>query len=349
MTTSGTTGQTTIEVADIIDHAARRCGVMPSMMSPENVQLLKNNLFMLLSNLSNRGINLWKIERSLLGIYPGQASYSLSVGTLDVLEALYRTPQRLSATVTSSAGGTTANAVDGDVTTVLTQGSPGGNVQFDFGTPQNVYLVGLLPSGAQTLNLVFEASSNASTWVTTKTVGSYVYSDNIWQWYEIDPAPAYRYFRVRETSTGTIVMREIYVAQTWTEITIARMNRDDYSSLPNKKAPGTPLQYWFDRALTPTVNVWQVPTTTFALISLFLHKYIEDVGQLSNTLDIPQRCMNALVANLAFNSVLELPGADVKRYDALKDQAMTTMRDWEAEERDASDTNWTANIRPYTA
>lgn len=352
MTSSGTYGTTSIEIADIMDHVMRRVGLNPGLLSAEIIITIKNNLFMFLSTLSNRGINLWKINRPIIGVYPGETDYTLPVGTLDVLEALHRTPQQLSGIITSSAGGTVGNLTDQNITTACTQSAPNGNFQWDFGagSTQNVPLVGLLPSGNPTLNLVCETSPDGITWTTGKALGSVAYVDNQWTWFEIDPATPTEFFRIRETAGGTMAFREIFLSNTWSEISMYRMNRTDYAMLPNKKTPGRPLQFWLDRQITPVMRVWQNPTTAFAFtcIALFLHQQIQDVGAIGNTLDIPQRAYDSVIANIAYMSILDIPGADVTRYPILKDQAQYTLAMMEAEELDRGPTNIHPNIQPYT-
>jgi hypothetical protein len=130
-----------------------------------------------------------------------------------------------------------------------------------------------------------------------------------------------------------------------------RMNRDDYASLPYKKTPGaSPLQFWLDRQRdAPTMVLWPTPSTTFMVVSLFSHMQIQDVGAMSNTVDIPQRWYDAVLSNLAWASLLEVPGADMARAPILEKQAMTSMIAAEAEERDSSPSNLRPNIAPYTA
>ncbi len=350
MATSGTVGQSFIDVADIIDKAIRRCGVQPNMLTPETTQIVTDNLFMLLTTLANRGINMWRVHRSLMGLYANQAEYTMAQGTLDILYALYRMPQRLSGTVVSSAGGTATNATDGDIDTLCTQVSPNGNISWDFTDPVVVNSIGILAGATASYTLVFEVSDDDVVWTQVgASPGATAYTNGRWQWYDIEPADSARYFRVRETGGGTLSVREVFVTSTWTEITMARLNRDEYSALPNKRLPGQALQFWFDRQITPKMVLWPMPNTTFTLMSLYTHRQIEDVGVLSNTLDIPQRWYEAVVTGLAFNSVLELPGADLQRYETLKDQANMAMTTAEAEERDASPTQWQPNISPYTA
>lgn len=350
MSLSGTVGQTTIEVAGILDHVIRRCGLTPDKLTPEIANTITDSMYFFLSNLSNRGINLWRVLRTLVGVAAYKAEYTLDVGTIDVLEALWRTPQRLSGTVATSAGGTTTFVDDGDVDTSLTQSAPGGNISWNFGSAVVVNLVGLLPNGTATLALTFETSPDNVTWTAVKTLASASYTDGTWYWYELEPSRSAQYFRVRETASGTLNFREIFVSSTWTEVTMARLNRDDYSNLPNKRqANDQPLQFWLDRQLTPKMVLWPVPSNSFRLMNLFTHNHIEDVGAISNTLDIPQRWYNAIVANVALDCILDIPGADVKRYEMLKEQADRGMAIAEAEERDSSPTNITPMIGVYTA
>lgn len=352
MATSGTVGATVVEVAQMIDEAVRRCGVLPQSLTPENVELVTTNLYMVLSNLSNRGVNLWRVDRPLIPIYPGQTDYTLATGTVDILEAVYRMPQRLEAdTVTSAAGGTVANLTDGDVDTATTQLSTNGNYEFDFGADneQTVAMVGMLPNATATYTLVFEYSADGATWSTAYAPGAVSYTDNRWQWYAIEPAYEARYFRVRESGGATLDFREAYLCAQWSDITMYRMNRDDYFSLPNKRFPAQqPPQFWFDRQLTPKIVLWPAPQSTFYLLYLMTHRHIEDVGAISNTLDIPQRWVMAIICNAAYMILPSLPGADLKRADLLKAQADYSMMNAEDEERDRSPIYLSPNISAYT-
>lgn len=350
MATSGTIGQTTIEVADIFDSAIRRCGLLPSALTPEVVKTLSTNLFMLLSNI--KGLNLWRVQRPLYAIYPRQAEYTLATGTIDVLDAQWRTPTRLGGTVATSDGGTIANLTDGDTETVTTQVGVNGNFSWDFGSGSTatVNLIGILPATTTTYELILEWSDDGVTWDTVRDLGEIDFVNGVWQWFELDPSVDARFFRVREQGGAALSMREIYICQQYQDVTMYRMNRVEYSQLPDKRTTSEQaLQYWLDRQLTPKMVLWPVPTNTFRLMKLNVHMHVEDVGAISNTLDIPQRWHEAIFTNLAFMSILDIPGADVKRYDALKDQADRTMTVAEAEERDSTPTQWTPGISVYTA
>lgn len=85
MTTSGTIGGTTINVTRLIEKALRRCGLSPTSNTQETMETAREDLFMLLMSLSNRGLNLWCIDRQEIPLVEGQATYVLPVGTLEVL------------------------------------------------------------------------------------------------------------------------------------------------------------------------------------------------------------------------------------------------------------------------
>lgn len=347
-TSSGVTGTFSLTVADVVEHAARRCGIMPSDIGPESQSILTENLWMLLSNWSNRGINLWRLYRPLFGLYPGQAEYPMNAGDIEVENAFCRTPTQLTGTVASSAGGTVANLTDQAVATVCTQTSTNGNFSWDFGGVQTVALVGVMSAATRSYNLVFEYSTDGSTWLTATAQGAAAYVDGVWQWLAIEPAYGAQYFRVRETGGATLSLREVFVAANWQDISMAPLNRDDYGNLPNKRFPGTPRQYWFDRQLTPKMVVWPVPSSTFQLLYCITHRHIEDVGALANGLNIPQRWYDAVVWKLAFMSVGELPNADLQRYPMIKDMAMMTQPEAENEDRDKSPITITPDIGAYT-
>lgn len=349
MASSGTVGQTQVPVDYIFDTAARRCGVSPANLTPESVELLKNTLYTMLSDWSNRGVNLWRLQQPLLGLQAGKYVYDLPVGTIDILNANFRTPQRLSSTPTSSAGGTADNATDGDVETIMTQVSTLGNLQFVLEDAQYVNLVGILPGASSTLALVIEYSTDSGvTWNTAKTIASAAYIDREWAWFEIDPSYEADYWRIRATS-GTLVLREAYLCKDWYDVPMYRMNKDEYSMLPNKRFQASQIyQFWLNRQIDAQMVLWPTPSSYFYLLALQTHRHIEDVGAMTNTVNIPQRWIDALCWCLAFKALPELPGADMTRFDMLAKMAVEPRFDAEAEERDKSPVIFTPNIRGYT-
>ena len=70
MAYSNTTGNTTINVDQLISYAYRDAGKTAEEVTPEYVEAAKQALFYNLQNLSNRGVNLWLLENQLYGALP---------------------------------------------------------------------------------------------------------------------------------------------------------------------------------------------------------------------------------------------------------------------------------------
>lgn len=355
MTTSGTTGQTIVQVAALYEGVVRRCGGNPADIGPESLEILSNNLYFILSNMSNRGVNLWRLYQPLFALYSGQQTYAMNAGDIDITKCMYRTPSRLSpSAVTSSNGGTTSYLSDADIDTVCTQLGAAGNFKFDWGsgTTEQVALVGLLWGSSTTYNLTMSISNDNVTYTPVYTAGSIDVVAGQWSWYAIDPAGvASRYFKIA-TSTGILSLAEASLSANWEDVEISRINRDIWMTYPNKRSPGPPRQYWFDRQLTPEINLWPVPSNTFNLMAPMVHRHVEDVGVMTNTLDIPQRWYQAIQTLLAAQAFLELPKAlvDMTRYPLILNEAKgIALPDAEAEERDDSAVQIIPGIRAYTS
>lgn len=355
MSSSGTTGATVYRVSDLVDSIARRCGVAPSELTPDGLDAITGTLWRLLADWSNRGINLWRVYHALYPLYNGQQIYALAQGDIDIMRAVWRRPIRLSGTVTSSASGTVANLTDGDLDTALTQNAANGNVIFDWGsgTTNQVSLIGINSLPARSYNLTFASSLDGLTYTTVLAPGAVTYAADGWKWYEIEPAGELaRYFKITETGGAIISWNEAVLAANWSDVDISRWNLDEWSTNPSKRSAGTPRQFYFERLLTPQMNVWPVPNAgeELNLMCLWTHRHIEDVGALSNTLNIPQRWYQPLVDMGAWMSLPELPKADLKRYEMLKDIAMMiSLPDAEKEERDKADSQIVVGIGAYTA
>jgi len=92
MATSGTIGNTVINTAKLVEKALRRCGLSPASATAETAETAKEDLYMLLMSMSNRGLNLWCIDSQTVPLVIGQAVYVLPPGTLDVLNINLATP-----------------------------------------------------------------------------------------------------------------------------------------------------------------------------------------------------------------------------------------------------------------
>ena len=356
MAYSGTVGLTVVSVQDLIDHGARRAGKLAEELTSEQIYASKQSLFYLLSNLANIGINYWAIEQEVFGLKADQFIYELPVGAIDVLNANYRTMNRPTPNSTggyfSSAGGQVANAFDGDVDTKTVQTSSNGNISINYGDYNPLYAgsIGILPGVSGDFHILLEVSDDGVTWSTLYDTGVTAWIDNKWLWYQIEPGATKQWYRMRETGGNTLSVREFYVGNMSREVPMARLNRDDYVSLPNKNfTANQPYQFWFNRTIPrPQITLWPTPSDPFVQMVVWYSRQIMDVGALNGQLEIPDRWYLAVQNMLAHQMAMELPGVGLDRIQYLEAQAEKYLGLAEAEERDRSPIYLAPNISVYT-
>lgn len=299
----------------------------PQGVSAEQLQVAQENLYLILSDLANRGIQLWCIDKLILPLYENMAQVPVPVGTVDLLNTNLRTIQYLSGTTATTS--TTSSVL--------------------FSTASTVTTVGILWSAASQ-PFVIEYSADGSAWTTIETVANPSLVAGEWVWTDIDGSVTALYWRVRVT-TGTLGATIVNFGNTPNEIVMARLNRDSYNNLPNKTFQGRPLQFWLDRQLNqPFMYVWPVPSEeyTIAQVTTYIKRYIMDVGSLTQEIEVPQRWFNAIVYLLAAALAEELPTVDPTLIQILDQKAMRALNQAEMEERDNSPIYFTPNIGVYT-
>lgn len=355
MAYSGTVGQTVVSVQKFIDQGARMSGKLAEELTVEQVQGSKQALFFILSNLINQGINYWCISKKVYGLKPDQYEYLLPLGGNDVLNALYRTMNRPTPNQGGSYIGSSGNvglAFDNNVLTADTQTSPNGYIGINYGNNNAVYAgsIGILPATSGSFHILLEWSSDGVTWNLLQDTGVTTWQSGEWLWYDIDPGQTCQYYRMRETGGNTLSVFEFYVGNNSTEVTMSRLNRDDYTNLPNRNfTANQPFQYWFNRTVPQsTITLWPVPSNPFVQMTIWYSRQIMDVGDLSGELEIPQRWNQTIQMMLAHQMSLILPGVDISRIQYLEGQAEKYFIMAENEERDRSPIYWAVNIGVYT-
>jgi len=328
MAFSGTVGQTTFDTRKVIEHAMRLCRVPAQQITPEHIAIAKEQLFLMLSAWANENTPLWCIEKVLLPLYENTPAVTLPVGTVDILNANFRTMTEATGTETSTATTHTTALSTAALATTL----------------------GVLWSGAS-VPLALESSDDGVTWATLQSETPSA-SDGEWTWFDLDSANTALYFRVRATS-GTLAVSRLYAGTTPSEIPLARMNRDSWTSFPNKSQTSSrPLQYWFDRQVRiPVMHMWPVPNAeaTTSLLVAWRHRQIMDAGSLQQEVEVPQRWYDATVKGLAERLVIEVVEADISRQPLLAQLAAQALYLARNEERDSSPITIAPNIAMYTA
>jgi len=355
MAYSGTVGQTVVSVQNFIDQGARMSGKLAEELTVEQVQASKQALFFTLSNLINQGINYWCVSKKVYGLNMDQYEYLLPIGGNDVLNALYRKMSRPTPNAGGSyfsSSGITGLAFDNNVLTSDAQTAPNGNIGINYGPDNDIYAgsIGILPATSGSFHILLEWSRDGVTWNLLKDTGVETWVSGQWLWYDIDPGVTVQYYRMRETGGGTLNVAEFYVGNNSTEVTMARLNRDDYTNLPNKNfTANQPYQYWLNRTIPQaTITLWPTPSDPFYQMTIWYSRQIMDVGDLYDELEIPQYFYQAIQFMLAHQMSMILPGVDLGRIQYLEVQAEKYFQMAEAENRDKSPIYYAPNISVYT-
>lgn len=134
---------------------------------------------------------------------------------------------------------------------------------------------------------------------------------------------------------------------------MSQLPRSDYTSLPDKGFTSQqPLQYFFDKqSPNPQLLLWPTLQGLGPQVVLWIQRQIQDVGDLTNTLDVPLRWHKSIIFELAKQVFLELPKelVDKDRYPILTTEAEAATRSAEDGEVDGAPLRLQPNIRGYTA
>lgn len=168
-----------------------------------------------------------------------------------------------------------------------------------------------LKTARRSLNLMFTDWANRGVNMWTMEQGQQILTPGV-ATYELPADTVDLLDHVIRTGAGN--------ASTQADLTITRISEPTYATIPNKIQQARPIQIWIERLNTPRFTVWPVPdnTQTYTLVYWRLRR-IQDAGDGVNTMDMPFRFYNAMVAGLAYYLALKVPGA-VERLQILREQ-----------------------------
>lgn len=360
MATSGTVGSTIFTNQQIIDHAFRRCKMVEQEITGEQLQIALESLWLFCMTLVNKGIKLWNIVPIIQPMYAGESTVPLPLGTEDILNINLRTQTRLSSGSATASEGVAGNAFDADLTTACTQTLAAGNIALDLGSglATAATTFGVLPAAlpsASPWTFVIEGSNDnfatATVLVDEQTPGEPVVAGE-WEWYDVQNGNAFRYYRIRATGTTVLDVTEFVIQLTPQAIPFYfTLNRNDYSNLPDKTSLGRPTQLWYDRQRTiPELEIWPAPAAefTFAQITGFVQRQMQDVGAMTDELEVPDRWYLAIVCQLAKQLGREIKEVREELLPRIDADAQFYLDDAWTGEGDGSDTYLRPNISPYT-
>ena len=99
---------------------------------------------------------------------------------------------------------------------------------------------------------------------------------------------------------ATVDVLEVVIRRDNSDISISRINRQDYLNIPNKDLQGRPSQYFVDRLIAPTITLWASPENSTDQLIYYRVKRIEDADAATNNAQVPFRFLPCLVAGLAY-------------------------------------------------
>jgi len=329
MATSGTVGTTRITTNKLIEKAARRTGLMPQALTPEIVDTAIEDLFMLMMSLSSRGLNLWCVDQQFLPLKADQRTYTLPVGTIDVLNVMHCTPSKPSYVQTNGVNEVTVDLAD--------------TYKLVFG--------GVLFDANPTVTTLFQGSDDGVTWTTLKSLlTTELQPVGYHNWFQFNESPNHRYFRLYAATYDPVATpTTLELVTGLREIAVSAFNRDDYANQPNKaSSSATVTNYFFEKLMEPQVTCWPVPSVSSNFLRMYRYRQVQDIGQMMNEIEVPTRWLESVVWHLALRLSFELPGIDPERRKEVAQMAATFTVEAEGNETDNSPVYFRPNIGVYT-
>jgi hypothetical protein len=326
MATSGTVAGTSITTAKLIEHAVRRCGLPPTSITSETIETASQALYLLILGLANRGLNLWCVETQYIGLKEGKATYSMPPGTIDLLSLVFSRPFQLTGTNTQAGS---------NYTVALSQSSDCLRIGVKFN------------SIAASETVTLSSSDDDTTYVVQSAITKTDWVSNEWYWFSLDPIVQAQYFRI--STVAAINVNEAYLVGSLFDMEIWKWNRDDYMNIPNKQIKSSiSTNYYYERKLNPRVTLWPVPNDEHNHLTVVVHRQVQDIGSMTQEIEIPNRWYESIVWQLAERLCFELPEVQPERVQLVMAQSAKALAEVEMEETDGANIRMNVRIGGYT-
>lgn len=325
MAYSNEIGTRTTSALKVVDHAFRRCRLPAQAITSEMQEYALQSLFTFLSSLANPKPPSWCIQKIILPMYENQPVTPLPAGTVEILNLNYRSIQALSGSVSTTSSSYTV----------------------DLGSASVVNVVGIKWTAAA-VNFVVETSDDNSTWSEVASVTTTKAAGEI-DWIDISGATAARYIRV--VGSSALNYEWVEFGNTPQEIPMGLLNRDNYVNQSNKQFPSRPNSFWFQRNLAnPVLNLWPAPflAAEKAQLVVWRHREIMSTENLRQEIEVPNRWLEAIIANLASLVGLETPQVPIEIVAKLEMNAAAKLQEARDGDNDGSSTFINPGIGAYT-
>lgn len=283
MTTSGT-ATLSFDLVELFEEAFERCG--REMRTGYEMRTARRSLNLLTIEWANRGINLWTVEQGQIPLVAGQAVYPLPADTIDLFEHVIRT-----GTGTNQFDISLSRISAPDYATIAAKNSTGRPIQMWF-TRQS----GETDGSITTLQTAATATDTTLSLVPTASFASTV--------------------GLVQIDSETIAYSGV---DTVGGMTLLNCARGQVMTTAAAHLAGASV---YIKRL-PMVSLWPVPdqgstTTPYYTLVYWRLRRVQDATSGVQTVDIPFRFVECLVAGLAFRIGSKLPEVPPEKLSALK-------------------------------
>ena len=268
-----------LDLTEIVEEAYERTG--SELRTGYDLKTARRSLNLLFADWANRGVNMWTFEQGSITLVPGVPTYPIPLDTVDLLEHVIRTGE-----------GSVATQADLTITRISVSTYATIPNKLQQARPIQVWVQRL--DGATTAALT-TLSAGISATDTTITVAL---ATNL-------PDSGFLLIGTETIYFGYATGNTLYnCARGQNGTTAASHSTGDAVAQQN----------------LPCITVWPTPdnSQTYTFVYWRMRR-IDDAGGGVNTMDVPFRFLNCLVAGLAYYLALKVPNAMV-RLDVLKSQ-----------------------------
>jgi hypothetical protein len=268
-----------LDLTEIVEEAFERTG--SELRTGYDLRTARRSLNLLFADWANRGVNMWTFEQGTITLTPGLATYALPLDTVDLLEHVIRT-----------GAGSASTQADLTITRI------------------SVSTYATIPNKlqqARPIQLWFQRLDGQKSSIGTVLSATITSTDTT-----ISVAST-----VGLATTGFVqIDSEIINYGSISGNQLLYCTRGQANTTAAAHTVGTSV---YAQNL-PSVTVWPTPdnTQTYQLVYWRMRR-IDDAGGGVNTMDVPFRFLNALVAGLAYYLALKVPDG-AQRLDVLKAQ-----------------------------
>jgi hypothetical protein len=281
MSTTGTTSFN-LDMNDLIEEAFERCGL--EVRSGYDFRTARRSLNLLTIEWANRGINLWTVEQGQIVLNTQQALYALPVDTIDILDASTRTNN-----------GSQSNQTDINLSRIS--------------EPTYMTIPNKNTTGRPVQMFVNRQSGGVASVAQTTLVGGIDADDTTITLANAANLPTQGFVNI---GSETIAYQNIVGNQ------ILNAWRGQNGTTAAAHLTGVDV---FNNQL-PCINVWPTPNPPGNQYTLVYYRMrrIQDAGTGIRTQDIPFRFIPCMVAGLAYQLSVKIPGVDPGRMPMLKSE-----------------------------